>query len=165
MAEKDVLGKRLENYNDVFADIVNGLIFEGRSVVQEHCLEDMAVRTAYQYGDRLREQERDVVKRWTRDGTLIAICGLENQTKAERYMPVRVIGYEGQDYRGQLNRQKGEGTTSVIAPVFTLVLNFSWQSRWNSNRTLYECMSVSEELKPYVNDYHINVFDIAWLEP
>ena len=38
MAEKDLTEKILEDYNDVFADIVNGLIFEGKSVVKEEDL-------------------------------------------------------------------------------------------------------------------------------
>ena len=33
MAEKDVTEKILESYNDVFADIVNVLLFGGRQVV------------------------------------------------------------------------------------------------------------------------------------
>ena len=35
MAEKDVIEKSLECYNDVFADIVNGLLFNGRKIVKE----------------------------------------------------------------------------------------------------------------------------------
>lgn len=28
-----------------------------------------------------------------------------------------------------------------------------------------DCFKVPEDLKPYVNDYKVNVFEIAWLEP
>ena len=35
MAEKDMTEKTLESYNDVFADIVNVLLFNGRQVVNE----------------------------------------------------------------------------------------------------------------------------------
>ena len=34
MAEKDVAEKILESYNDVFSDIVNVLLFDGKEVVQ-----------------------------------------------------------------------------------------------------------------------------------
>lgn len=37
MGEKDLSEKILEDYNDVFADIINALIFEGKDVVQMHC--------------------------------------------------------------------------------------------------------------------------------
>ena len=36
--EKDIAEKTLEAYNDVFADIVNGLLFEGKQVVREEAL-------------------------------------------------------------------------------------------------------------------------------
>ena len=29
MGEKDIIEKTLESYNDVFADIINGLLFQG----------------------------------------------------------------------------------------------------------------------------------------
>ena len=35
MAEKDKIQKTLEAYNDVFADIVNVLLFNGRRIVDE----------------------------------------------------------------------------------------------------------------------------------
>ena len=52
----------------------------------------------------------------------------------------------------------------VRYPIVTLVLYFGME-RWNKHRSLLECFKVPEELKPYVNDYRVNVFEIAWLEP
>ena len=40
MAEKDLTEKTLEAYGDVFADIVNGLLFQGRQIVSEEALTD-----------------------------------------------------------------------------------------------------------------------------
>ena len=34
MGQKDIAEKTLEAYNDVFADIVNGLVFKGKKVVK-----------------------------------------------------------------------------------------------------------------------------------
>ena len=36
MGEKDIAEKTLEAYNDVFADIVNVLLFDGKRLVQEN---------------------------------------------------------------------------------------------------------------------------------
>ena len=36
MAEKDMIEKTLESYNDVFADIVNVLLFNGADKVKEN---------------------------------------------------------------------------------------------------------------------------------
>ena len=52
MAEKDVTEKILESYNDVFADIVNVLLFNGQSVIQPDELIDQAPRSAYKVDGR-----------------------------------------------------------------------------------------------------------------
>ena len=64
MGEKDIAEKTLEGYNDVFADIVNGLLFNGRQVVDPDDLEDQLPRSMYKADGKIREMERDVVKRW-----------------------------------------------------------------------------------------------------
>ena len=80
---------------------------------------------------------------------------------------LRVIGYDGAGYRAQLladNDGKGGNSSKVRYPIVTLVLYFGME-RWNRHRRLLECFKVPEELKPYINDYKVNVFEIAWLEP
>lgn len=39
MGEKDIIDKHLEDYNDVFADIVNVLLFNGQQIVNDTALE------------------------------------------------------------------------------------------------------------------------------
>ena len=83
MAEKDLSEKILLNYNDVFADIVNGLLFAGRNVIKPEDLEDKIAHAQYKAEDgRLHEEERDVFKKICREqGVELALCGLENQTE------------------------------------------------------------------------------------
>ena len=66
MAQKDITEKILEAYNDVFADIVNVLLFDGREVLKAEELVDQAPRAAYKADGKVREIERDVAKRWSR---------------------------------------------------------------------------------------------------
>ena len=40
MQDKDITQKVLEKYNDVFADILNVLLFDGSNVVEESTLTD-----------------------------------------------------------------------------------------------------------------------------
>ena len=40
MREKDVTQKMFENYNDVFADVLNVLLFDGNMIVDEGNLTD-----------------------------------------------------------------------------------------------------------------------------
>ena len=157
--QKDLPEKLLEDYNDVFTDIVNVLLFGGKSVIKEDELQDFLPVSQYKAEKGiLHEEERDIGKRWSKGSFIISSLGLENQNKYFKNMPVRVIGYDGANYREQLLK----GEDSRIYPVVTLVLNFSMH-RWKKNRTLYECMDIPEQLKPYVSDYKINIFDIAFL--
>lgn len=88
MAEKDISEKILESYNDVFADIVNVLLFDGRIVIRPEELADQNTRAAYKADGKLREIERDVAKQWTKSNIRIACIGIENQTVADADMPM-----------------------------------------------------------------------------
>ena len=163
MGEKDITEKLLEDYNDVFADIVNVLLFHGKRIVKENHLTNTGNISQYKIGNEIHEQERDVSKIWKKSKTdvedmVIAMYGLENQTEIDKEMPFRVIGYDGAKYRSQVNR-KGK---SEHFPVVTMVLYFGEQ-RWDKNRSLYEGMIVPGYMEPYVNDYKINVYEIAYL--
>ena len=125
MGGKDKTQKILESYNDVFSDIVNVLLFGGRSVISEDELEEQAPRAYYKAAGQLREMERDVAKRWKKGNIRVACVGLENQTDADADMPLRVIGYDGAEYRSQLlPDNKGKSRY----PVVTLVLYFGYKS-------------------------------------
>lgn len=160
MAGKDVAEKILEAYDDVFADIVNGLLFGGETVIRPEELEDQPPRAAYRAEGQLRELERDVAKRWTRSNIRIACIGIENQSEPDADMPLRVLGYDGAEYRAQL--LKGNRSRPRY-PVVTLVLYFGYKRRWDKPLTLHEAANVPDLFKPYVPDMKINLFEIAWL--
>ncbi|MCR5622495.1 MAG: hypothetical protein K6G18_11670 [Treponema sp.] len=94
MGGKDIAEKALEEYDDVFSDIVNVLLFGGEQLVKEDELTEAAPLSVYKDdGGRLREQERDISKFW-KDGRIrICLYGLENQTDIDVDMPLRVISY------------------------------------------------------------------------
>ena len=158
MGQKDSAEKLLEDYNDVFSDIVNVLMFHGRKVVKEEDLEDTKVRSQYKADDRkLHEQERDVAKYWKKGNVSIAILGLENQSAIDRDMPLRILAYDGASYRSQMLNSSGRRY-----PVVTLVLYFG-DKPWAGPKSLHECLEIPEEIKEYVNDYQIRVVNIPYL--
>lgn len=157
LGEKDISEKLLADYEDVFADIVNVLLFHGEKRVTPASL--LATQTISHYkadDSRLHEQERDILKAWTDGQIQIALIGLENQTLPERKMPVRIFGYEGANYRSQLDHE-------TIVPVISLVLYFGTERRWQKPRNLKALLNIPDGLEDYVNDFHIHVFEIAWL--
>ena len=160
MGEKDIVEKTLEAYNEVFADIVNVLLFKGEQIIQPEDLVDQTPRAMYKADDKIREVERDVAKRWVKNNIRIACIGLENQTKADPYISLRVMGYDGVEYRTQLRDLK-EGEKPC--PVVTLVLYFGYKGHWNAPLSIQETLDVPEILKPFVTDVKVNLFEIAYL--
>jgi len=160
MGAKDITEKILADFNDVFADIINGVLFDGKQVVSEHALENVKDRSQYKFNNKIHEQERDLAKRWIPYKICFALYGLEHETGAEPYMPMRIIGYDGAAYRGQLTKRERDRPNF---PVITIVLYFGTK-HWDQPRTLYECMNIQENLKPFVSDYKINVVEIAFLD-
>ena len=60
MGQKDIVEKHLEDYNDVFADIVNALVFKGKQAVRPRDLIPVKVRSQYKADEgKLHEEERD----------------------------------------------------------------------------------------------------------
>ena len=159
MAGKDATEKILEAYNDVFSDIVNVLLFQGEEILKADELEDQAPRAYYKADGKVHEIERDVAKRWKKEQIRLACIGVENQTSIDPDMPLRVIGYDGAEYRAQLLEKEN----AVRYPVVTLVLYFGHKKHWNQAKSLLERVDVPEKFRPFVNDYKINLFEIAYL--
>ena len=160
MGEKDIAEKILMYNDDVFADVVNGFIFDGKPIVEEINLSNVKDKSQYKISGKIHEQERDEAKVIECDGVKVIYVGIENQTDIDVDETKRVIGYDGAVYRGQVI---GKGNKDNY-PVITLVLYFG-ERKWNRNKTLYETLDISENIKPFVNDYKINVFEIAYMTP
>ena len=132
MGEKDITEKILEDHNDVFADIINGLLFDGVQEIKPEALENTTVHAQYKAeDDKVHELERDIAKYWKEEKVELAICGIENQSKVEKHMPFRIIGYDGAAYRNQLQQERRK-----MLPVVTIVLYFGTDRHWSSRKKI-----------------------------
>ncbi|EGG87024.1 hypothetical protein HMPREF0491_03077, partial [Lachnospiraceae oral taxon 107 str. F0167] len=98
MQEKDITQKMLEQFNDVFSDIVNVLLFDCKDVVDENSLIDTPTKSMMKIDGKVHSQDRDVAKYWQNSRINIALFGFENQTVPDKLMPLRVISYDGIEY-------------------------------------------------------------------
>ena len=174
MGQKDIMQKNFEAYNDVFSDIVNGTLFDGREVIKPEALVDAVAKSQYKADDNvIHEQERDVAKYWTDKNCYIrlALLGVENKLAIDMDMPLRVIGYDGSSYRDEMNQDEivtdeETGKKHKIRhkryPVVTIVLYFG-KVPWKKPLSLYDVLEISDDLKPFVNDYKINLIDVPRL--
>jgi len=159
MGQKDISEKILVDYNDVFADIMNVCIYNGKEVVTPEDLENASVHAQYKAEDnKLHEVERDVAKYWKKMDIAIAMYGVENQVKIDKNMPFRMIGYDGASYKSQMLDKRKD-----IVPVASFVLYFGTDRRWNKYKSIKECVTIPEGLEEYVNDYKIHIIEVAWL--
>ena len=140
MSQKDITEKTLFAYNDVFADVVNALLFNGEQVIAEKELVDQTPRAAYKADGVVRDIERDVAKRWLKNDIRIACIGIENQTEPDQDMALRVFSYDSAEYRTQ------------------------YKKHWDKPQSLLEAVNVPDILRPYVSDIKINLYEIAYLE-
>ena len=161
MQGKDITEKMLEKYNDVFADILNVLLFAGGDVVDESALTDALPTSMLKIDGRVRTQERDIAKYWRKNKINVALFGLENQTVPNKLMPLRVFGYDGAEY---VKQSRNENSDRAKYPVITLVLYLGYEKRWNYPKRLFDVLDIDKDIRPYVNDFKINLFEIAYLE-
>lgn len=159
MHDRDIAEKQLFDYDDVFADIVNVLLFHGRRVVDAGQLETARDKDAYAATGGLREMERDVSKLVRSDGLVVSLIGIENQSRADRSMALRVMGYDALAYRKQLL----DGKRMDFYPVATVVLAFGLKP-WTYPRDLKGVLRIADEYKDCVSNYTVkNLFEVAFL--
>ena len=188
MGKPDQHEKRLEEYNDVFADIYNALVFEREMLNEDNLMAGPTETINDSDTDDLIEQRRDVFKHYgelepvskfycSKENNVhlrLANFGIENQTTVDSLMPLRIMSYDVGSYRQQINDnhtlakkyQKRNYSVKMLSPVISIVLNFS-DKRWSTSKCLKDMIEIPEELLIYsdfIQDYKMLVFDIAFLE-
>lgn len=160
MGEKDTIDKKIEKNNDVFADIFNTLLFK-EEVIKPQQLKPGVTNVVVEVKDGVENRYRDECKLYEDSSLVVVSLGIENQTKKDNLMPVRVMGYDYGEYLGQLINVKNV-KLPYLYPSITLILNYS-DTRWGKPRSLKECIRYNEKLWPYVNDYKMYVVDMNFL--
>lgn len=178
--KKDISEKRLEAYNDVFADIYNALVFDGQEILSEETLTAMPTEAVTSRLDGgLRQGNRDIRKMDQYSGRYRLICGLENQTGQDNTMPERVMGYDYAAYEEQIRLLMAENKrderpaytkrihdSQKLAPVITCVLYFG-EEEWKGPLCLHDMLAfppdIEEKIRPYVSDYPMHVIQVSRL--
>ena len=168
---------------DIFADLYNGTVFQGKQVLRPEMLqyanekeqllaEDRMGNPAILY--RIRDASRNCS---LSDGLLRVVLNVEGQRSVHYGMPVRILMYdaityvqeakelEAQNRSGKKLKQGGEFLTGLrkgdqIMPVLTLVFYYGEQQEWDGPVSLHEMLHFPEELKvkkDFFPDYKINL--------
>ena len=176
----EIIGRKDDYQSDFyedelrFADVVNGVLFHGKEVVKPEELKeaDSVIATILEQ-NRSHKVICDKVRRWK--GRFFSLLVLENQSYVDyrmvlRTMRAEVIGYEKQRKKAYLRAmRKGEELSDDeflsemlkrqrLAPVITIVL-YMGKRPWDGARSLYELLEMEEELKPFISDHKLNLYD------
>lgn len=92
----DLVEKILLDKNEVFADVLNGFIFNGQQVIKPKMLANTNTLSYYKANGKIHSQDRDVAKLLTigKKKVVISLVGIENQTRPDKNMPARVMNYD-----------------------------------------------------------------------
>lgn len=146
----------LEEYPDVFADIVNVFIFDGKNVVKPEDLSDVPTLVR-----KRNKFEHQVTKIWKVGHLRFSYLAFEKPVNFNRYIPLRSIGIDGSVYADELETIK---SVEELYPVINIVLYLGYEKRWKAPLSLSKCFNMPKHLQPYLSDYKTNLFEVAWLE-
>lgn len=183
MGKKDIVLARYFEDEDRYADLINGFVFDGESVVTGEDVVEKSILVSGVIGKiRKRfafQKYRDAVKRVI-FGMNFAVIALEHQDMLHHAMPVRVMledaaGYDEQMRRIQKRNRKinGRGLTKEefiggfkkedrLNAVFTIVLYYG-EEPWEGARNLGSLINfdgIPEPLKEMFNDYKLPILEV-----
>ena len=175
MGQQDLYQSDFYEDKERFADVFNGALFDGREVMKPEELEtEDSVTVSISDTGSGKKVICDKIRKWK--GRFVSIMVLENQSYVDyrmvlRVMESEVMGYDKQ--RKEANRKNLEAGIKFVGdeylsemkkdqkfiPIITLVLYLGKDKIWDGARSLYEMLDLEDELKPFVNDYKLNLFD------
>lgn len=180
MGKTDVAMKEWLEIPEVFAELFNGAVFNGKRLIDANNLAERNSEYVLSMKSRDGKEEykqkfRDVVKMNNSELGLVVLA-VENQADVCNIMPVRGMMYDAMAYekniRDIINQNEKEKkkvpVTKVIEkgqklmPVVTLVL-YTGADEWDGPTCLHEMWNIPEEtkelLKNELNDYKVHIID------
>lgn len=159
MGQKDLTAKQFENVPEVFADVVNALIYEGEQVLLPADLRPAPTESFYPSNNgMLRNQYSDMSKYEIKRGRIVMQYTLENQSWPDYRILFRKAGYEGAIYR-----QQYDGGDTY--PTITLVLYWG-DTVWNSSSDLYKFFrrkGIHRMARKYIDNIRLHMYPMKSL--
>ena len=156
MGQKDLASKKLERRPDIYADIINALLYEGKQVLRPQDLQPASVESIYEgESGTLRNQYNDVSKYEMCQGKIKLQYTLENQTTPDYKMLFRKVGYEGAIYREEYD---GGGTY----PLITIVLYWG-EEKWHPSPDMHDYFrkrEIHEKARQYIDNAQLHVYSM-----
>ena len=161
-----------------FADQINGALFGGRQIVKPEELEREDPQTVnLEEKGKTGKTGRTIVDKarlWR--GRKLHVLVIENQNYVDYHMVLRNMLSESNEYNRQWKEKKRvheeahdlKGKDAYLSrmkpeekftPVITLAVYFGTEHPWDGAKCLYDLLDIDEELKEYVTNYRLNLYD------
>ncbi len=189
MGQADIATVRYMRRNEIFADMFNFFLYNGKEVIDPDSLQELDTREIEMpYGgaesaEQPVQRTRDVIKSavaMTDQQAAYLILGVENQSHIHYAMPVRNMLYDALQYTKQVeeaaasHRKSGDYKDATsdeflsgfmksdhLLPVVTLVVYWGAE-HWDGPRSIYEMFECEDDqILPFVSDYHMNLIEPA----
>lgn len=163
MGKYDISEKEYFKNNEMFSNIFNYFLYDGQNEIKKEDLEELDTKLVFTNPvDSIRE--RDIYKKAIikNDGErTYLLLGIENQTKMDKYMLLRIIGYNYFSYYNQIqNIEKSNKDDKIkLYPVITLIIYFSYK-KWSGPKDLYSLLDIKDErIKKYISNEKLNIIE------
>ncbi len=169
MGHPDLASNSLTSYADVFADIINAVVYGGKPVLLEQNLKPFYLNSAVEKDGRLKGLYRDNCMEDIRNRIRYAIWGLENQYVPDRTTPFKSMGYTYTAYDRQIEeflmRNKETHNSAYVSqlhpdqklvPVITLVLYYGKEDIPEDICSMIR-MPEDEAVRKYIQNYSLNL--------
>lgn len=173
MGQKDLAQNDYLNDKHRFADMCNGILFQGNDIIKPGELQEVGEDIVYWEGSKRRKIIPDKVRLW--HGLYLAVISVENQTKVDYSMVFRMMKEEAVSYERQWKERERElrrsgllgkksrlcwkGKNERFIPVVPIVIYYGTDKPWDGASCLYDMIEMNEALEPYIMNYRINLFD------
>ena len=180
MGRLDFWAKKFFRRPEIFADLFNGYLFQGKSVLLPSELvpqDTTEVFTSQNSKRHFGERERDLLKKVTcksGQGYTFLLLGLEAQSFPDASMPLRCMLYDALNYSEQLKTILQENARLLpsnkdtafflglpenvrLTPIITLVVALT-DEPWPRERELHDLLALPDtDLTQFIPNYSINL--------
>ena len=155
--EIDTLARKVITKNEIFADVVNYFLFDGKAEIKSDDLNELDTAFKDKVKDIDKQRFRDIYKEVvikTDSKNTYLLVGIENQSKVDNRMLLRCLEYNIMSYYKQLDdiENKNKNVKIKLKPVITFVLYFGTK-KWTGPKSLYEMLDLEfEEIKGFITN-------------
>ncbi len=166
---RDLTEKNLVEEAEVFADISNVNLYDGRNVIRLEDLELLPQEMHYKDSEgKPAKVMADVRMRWRKNGSVIAMIQIENQSEINNIMPIRDLGYIFNNYNEQIKEHQRENERNgrhfyareleadeCLQPVITFILYYG-KEEWKRPLSILNMLDLDEEEKKELEPFLLN---------